>query len=73
MKEKQEIKNTNEPLMQPGEIIDLAVGAAINRHIAAKNIAHIDGMRQESTMRDLVALASTREGLAALQKTQSQE
>lgn len=73
MKEKLKIKNAAEPLMQPGEVIDLTVGAALNRHVAAKSIAHVQPMSQEATMRELVALASTREGLAAIQKIQSQE
>lgn len=73
MKEKLEIKSTVEPVMQPGETIDLAVGAALSRHVAAKSIAHVEPASQEKTMRDLVALASTPEGLAAMQKIHSQE
>lgn len=55
-------------LKPTGEVLQL--GAAVNKHIAAKNIAEIDQMRQEDTMRDILALTATREGLAALIESQ---
>ena len=67
---KHEIQVEQDPTAQPEENIQLAIGAAINKHIAAKTLVEIDSMRQEATMKDLIALASTREGLATLVETQ---
>jgi hypothetical protein len=62
-------KGEAQVLKPSGESLQL--GAAVNKHIAAKSIAEIDHMKQANTMRDLVELAATREGLAALIESQA--
>ena len=42
------------------------VAVAMNHHVVAKDISHIDEMRQHESMKRLLGLASTREGLQAL-------
>lgn len=55
-----------------GEVpLEEQIGYAVNKHIVAKNTPNLDRMRQEDAMRDLLALAQTREGLAALIASQS--
>jgi len=48
--------------------IKTEVAVAMNQHIVAKEINHIDELRQRDTMRRLLSLASTREGLSAIQE-----
>jgi len=48
--------------------IKTEVAVAMNQHIVAKEINHIDELRQKDTMRRLLSLASTREGLSAIQE-----
>jgi hypothetical protein len=69
MKEVEMIQGETHEIKPSGDVLQL--GAAVNKHIAAKNIVEIDQMRQEDTMRDLLALAATREGLAALIESQN--
>lgn len=42
------------------------IAVAMNHHVVAKDIAHIDEMRQHESMKRLLGLASTRDGLQAL-------
>lgn len=62
-----EMPMTREKLTQ-AQKIKTEVAVAMNQHIVAKEINHIDELRQKDTMRRLLSLASTREGLSAIQE-----
>ncbi len=49
----------------------MQLGAALNQHAIAKDSLSLDLMRQEKTMDKVLALAKTREGLAALLEMQN--